>query len=139
MSRASLKMRASLRSGADSPFALGVWSPSLGFLVVLFCGYVIHAYDRFLHRANISRVPNIRRSSSHIGLSSANNLTEDGVPVENLLAEINHALACIDQVIIPSTINNVINAGYIMGKERDILNVLSEAEVSWKCHVTPPF
>ena len=109
----------------DSPLAVGVYSPSLGVLFVLFSGYTIHAYDRYLHRANISRTPMLRRSSS-----SAHKLASggDGVPVENLLAEINHALSCIDQIVIPSTINNMINESYIMNKERDILNVLSEAD-----------
>ena len=48
----------------DSPFAIGTYSPSLGFLFVLFSGYAIHAYDRYLHRENISRTPLLRRSSS---------------------------------------------------------------------------
>lgn len=34
----------------DSPFAVGIWSPSLGFLIVLGCGLIVNMYDRHLHR-----------------------------------------------------------------------------------------
>ena len=40
---------------ADSPVAIGLWSPSLGFLGVITFGYIVHAYDRYLHRASLSR------------------------------------------------------------------------------------
>ncbi len=51
-----------------------------------------------------------------------------GIPVESQLAKINDSLASIDQVLIPSTINNMINTRYIMEKEREIITVLQEAE-----------
>ena len=65
----------------DSPFALGLYSPSLGFLGVLTFGYAIHAYDRYLHRKEIGRVPQIRRSSSIGGVNNTG-LTMEGLPVE---------------------------------------------------------
>mmetsp|Transcript_12889 Transcript_12889/g.23588 ORF Transcript_12889/g.23588 Transcript_12889/m.23588 type:complete len:1284 (-) Transcript_12889:1583-5434(-) len=113
----------------DSPFALGLYSPSLGFLGVLTFGYAIHAYDRYLHRKEIGRVPQIRRSSSIGGVNNTG-LTMEGLPVEEQLNNINKCLAGIDQIIIPSTINNLINIRYIMEKEREIINVLQEAEPS---------
>jgi len=30
----------------DSPVAIGLWSPSIGFLVVLSFGWAVHAWDR---------------------------------------------------------------------------------------------
>ncbi|GMH88886.1 hypothetical protein TL16_g11292 [Triparma laevis f. inornata] len=110
----------------DSPFAFGLWSPSLGFLGVCSFGYAIHAYDRYLHRKEIGRVPNIRRSSSIGGVLKFSG----SIPVEEQLNNINKYLAGIDQIIIPSTINNLINIGYIMEKEREIISVLQEAEPS---------
>ncbi len=39
----------------DSPFAFGRWSPSLGFMAVVLSGYVMHLWDRYVHRVSISR------------------------------------------------------------------------------------
>ena len=110
----------------DSPVAIGLWSPFLGFVFVLSFGWFVHAYDRYLHRREVSRVPQLRRSSS---LShSVARLNALGIPVEEQLSKINTALANIDQMVMPSTINNIVNARYIMKMEREIIAVLSEAE-----------
>lgn len=97
---------------------------SLGFLGVISFGYAVHAYDRYLHRREIGRVRNLKRTSSQ----SAARLKAMGIPVEEQLQAINDALASIDQVYIPSTINNMINTRYIMEKEREIISVFQEAE-----------
>ena len=39
----------------DSPIAVGQWSPSLGFVLVLSAGYGVHAYDRHLHRKELTK------------------------------------------------------------------------------------
>jgi len=39
----------------DSPICIGLWSPSIGFLGVIAAGYLMHAYDRHMHRIEISR------------------------------------------------------------------------------------
>ena len=40
----------------------------------------------------------------------------------------NSLLASIDQVILPSTINNFINIKFIMDREREIIGIFSEAD-----------
>jgi hypothetical protein len=110
----------------DSPVAIGTWSPSLGFLITVSFGWLVHAYDRHLHRLEMSRVPNLRRSSSLSG--SIARMRELGVPVEEQLRKVNEALSKIDMMVMPSTINNIVNARYIMEREKEIISVLSEAE-----------
>jgi hypothetical protein len=39
----------------DSPIAIGLWSPSLGFFSVLFATYAMHTWDRIVHRRDLSR------------------------------------------------------------------------------------
>ena len=34
----------------DSPCAIGLWSPSVGFLFVIGCGVLVNIYDRHQHR-----------------------------------------------------------------------------------------
>mmetsp|Transcript_25958 Transcript_25958/g.54032 ORF Transcript_25958/g.54032 Transcript_25958/m.54032 type:complete len:1266 (-) Transcript_25958:28-3825(-) len=115
---------------ADSPVAIGLWSPSLGFLGVITFGYIVHAYDRYLHRASLSRHPNIRRSSS-VQARSIGSLSGDDADAretfERHLLTVNEALAAIDQVFVPSTINNMINQNFIAEKSRIIIGVFQEA------------
>jgi len=56
------------------------------------------------------------------------NLRAAGIYPEEQLSRINTALANIDQKVMPSTLNNIVNARYIMEHEREIISVLSEAE-----------
>lgn len=113
----------------DSPICLGLWSPSLGFLAVIASGYAIHALDRHLHRLEISREhglhPLRRAGTANTSLVRLNSL---GVPVEDQLAKITSCLNEIDQIFIPSTINNFLNERYISKKEREIISVFEEAE-----------
>jgi hypothetical protein len=41
----------------DSPVAIGRWSPSLGFSLVLVSAWGVHSYDRHLHRQRLARHP----------------------------------------------------------------------------------
>ena len=51
-----------------------------------------------------------------------------GIPVEEQLAKINSCLNEIDQIFLPSTINNFMNLRYISKIEREIISVFEEAE-----------
>ena len=51
-----------------------------------------------------------------------------GIPVEDQLAHINSCLQEIDQLLIPSTINNFINQRYIQSKEREIIVAFEECD-----------
>ena len=110
----------------DSPIAIGLYfSPSLGFIGILLSGYCMHVWDRYLHRVELSRhiKPNIRRASS-----SLSRLKDLGIPVEDQLSQINTCLRDIDQILVPSTINNIINLRFVMNKEREIIKVLEECD-----------
>lgn len=110
----------------DSPLAFGLWSPSLGFLGVLVSGYAMHLWDRHLHRLAISRQTSLRRTST--ANSSLVRLRDLGIPVEEHLQRINECLKDIDQLLIPSTINNFINQRFMMQKEREIITIFEECD-----------
>jgi len=110
----------------DSPIAFGRWSPSLGFLCVVLAGYGVHIWDRHVHRIYMSRQLSLRRNTT--AMSSLTRLNDLGIRVEDQLMNINSALADIDQLLIPSTINNFINLRFVMSKERDIINIFGECD-----------
>ncbi|KAL3945578.1 MAG: hypothetical protein SGBAC_000318 [Bacillariaceae sp.] len=107
----------------DSPLAFGRYSPSLGFFGVLMASYAMHLWDRYTHRLTLSRQNKLRRSS----LTLSHSMGEIKVTVEDYLAQINESLRDIDQLLIPSTINNWINQGFVLRKEKEIISVF------WKC------
>lgn len=55
-------------------------------------------------------------------------LKDLGIPVEDQLAKINACLADIDQLLIPSTINNYLNQRFVFRKEREIITIFSECD-----------
>jgi len=107
----------------DSPLAFGRWSPSLGFICVFALGYGMHAWDRYVHRKEISRGHGLRRG---IGMSFASSMVR--LQAAGQLAELNSCLSDIDQLLIPSTINNFINQRFILQKEREIISIFEEAD-----------
>lgn len=111
----------------DSPIAIGRWSPSAGFFGVIAMGYAMHMWDRHVHRVAISRqvTLTLRRNST---ASSLNRLNALGIPVEDQLTKIHSCLADIDQLLIPSTINNFINQRFILTKEREIISIFEECD-----------
>lgn len=111
---------------SDSPLAFGIWSPSLGFLGVLVCGYAMHLWDRYAHRIAISQQTNLRRTAT--ANTSLIRLRDLGIPVEEQLQRINECLQDIDQLLIPSTINNFINQRFILQKEREIITIFEECD-----------
>ena len=114
----------------DSPIAFGRYSPSLGFFGVVVSSYAMHLWDRYMHRVAISRQTKLRRSLSH-----THRLRDLGVPVEEQLAKINECLRDIDQLLIPSTINNFINQRFVLRKEKEILSVFLECDAVALNHI----
>mmetsp|Transcript_36180 Transcript_36180/g.87528 ORF Transcript_36180/g.87528 Transcript_36180/m.87528 type:complete len:1199 (-) Transcript_36180:859-4455(-) len=106
----------------DSPLNFGRYSPSLGFFGVLMSSYAMHLWDRYTHRLTLSRQTKLRRSSFALG-----SMGEIKVTVEEYLDQINGSLREIDQLLIPSTINNWINQRFVLRKEKEIISVF------WKC------
>src|SRR3569623_859052 len=84
----------------------------------------MHLWDRLTHRIAISLQTNLRRTTS--ANTSLMRLRDLGFPVEDQLQRINECLNDIDQLLIPSTINNFINQRFIMQKEREIISVFEE-------------
>mmetsp|Transcript_13845 Transcript_13845/g.27874 ORF Transcript_13845/g.27874 Transcript_13845/m.27874 type:complete len:1176 (-) Transcript_13845:114-3641(-) len=121
---------------SDSPLCFGFDYPVLASITALGAGYVMHAWDRYLHRIHISRQTLLRSSSSsggsrylvHPSGVSLNRLIDLGIPVEDQLRRINECLQQIDQTLIPSTINNFINQQYVLKKEREIISVFHECD-----------
>jgi len=106
----------------DSPIAfIGRYYPILGFTSIIVCGYLAHTYNRHAHRQALGSFSTRRLGTSIDGLS------ELGVPARDLLSKINSLLQKIDQTLIPSTINNVINARVILNTEREIISIFDEA------------
>jgi hypothetical protein len=118
----------------DSPLAFGRYNPSLGFLGVLLASYAMHVYDRHIHRVNLSRQTKLRRS-----LSLSNGMGDHKVTGEEQLSKIDVCLRDIDQLLIPSTINNFLNRRFVLKKEREILSIFLDCDATTLnyiiCHV----
>lgn len=125
----ALLLSTALFFARDSPLAFGLWSPTLGFIGVLISGYAMHLWDRYLHRLAISQqIRNLGMRRSTTANSSLMRLKDLGIPVEDQLARINTCLQDIDQLLIPSTINNFINQRFIFTKEQEIISVFEECD-----------
>lgn len=118
----------------DSPLAFGRYNPSLGFFGVLVSSYVMHLYDRYMHRVALSRQTKLRRS-----VSLTRGMGEHERTGEEQLTKINECLRDIDQLLIPSTINNFLNRRFVLQKEREILSIFLECDAVtlnyMVCHV----
>ena len=115
----------------DSPFAtIGNYSPSLGFMIVVCAGYAMHLWDRHLHRIAISQsgVGRHLRRTSGTTSSSLLRLEDLGISISAQLEKINSCLTEIDQLLIPSTINNFINQRFVLSKEREIIKIIEECD-----------
>lgn len=115
----------------DSPFAtIGTYSPSLGFIIVVCSGYAMHLWDRHLHRIAISQsgVGRHLRRTSGTTSSSLLRLEDMGISISAQLEKINSCLTEIDQLLIPSTINNFINQRFVLSKEREIIKIIEECD-----------
>jgi hypothetical protein len=113
---------------SDSPVYMGSRAPGLGWLLVLSCGYAMHAWDRYVHRMHMSRPPSSMLYRNTSGSQSLNRLLDLGIPVEDQLRRIHQCLALIDQTLIPSTINNMINQQYVLTQEREIIQIFETCD-----------
>lgn len=86
----------------------------------------MHLWDRYMHRIAISQQTNLRRTTT--ANTSLMRLRDLGIPVEEQLDRINESLKDIDQLLIPSTINNFINQRFILKKEREIIAIFEECD-----------
>ena len=91
-------------------------------------GYGVHMWDRMVHRKEMSRqVAGLRR-----GASAAQSLVRlnamVGHSAEDKLERISLALSNIDQLLVPSTINNFINQQFILRNEREIISIFEDAQ-----------
>lgn len=111
----------------DSPFCFGDDHPYFGLFVVVVVGYGVHMYDRIIHRKEISQeVVGLRRGAS-TGQSLAR-LNALDIPVEDQLDRISACMENIDQLIVPSTINNLIHQPFILRNEREIISIFEDAQ-----------
>mmetsp|Transcript_31808 Transcript_31808/g.77208 ORF Transcript_31808/g.77208 Transcript_31808/m.77208 type:complete len:1234 (-) Transcript_31808:85-3786(-) len=109
----------------DSPLAIGQYSISLGFVLVVMATYGAHLADRYMHRVDVSRETKLRRS-----VSSGHNLSLQHVTGKEYLAQVNACLLDIDQLFIPSTINNFLNRRFVLRKEKEIINIFQECDAT---------
>eukprot|EP00934_Nitzschia_sp_Nitz4_P007620 Nitzschia sp. Nitz4//scaffold102_size76354//28389//32188//NITZ4_005631-RA/size76354-snap-gene-0.136-mRNA-1//-1//CDS//3329532246//7610//frame0 len=109
----------------DSPMAFGRENPSLGFMGVLLSSYAMHLWDRYVHRIALSRQTLLRRS-----ISSMNNTQGQShhVTAKDQVKIIHECLRDIDQLLIPSTINNFINQRFVFQKEKQIISIFAECD-----------
>lgn len=89
--------------------------------------YGVHTWDRMIHRKEMSRhVSGLRRGAS--AAQSLVKLNALGMSVEDQLERITLAMDNIDQLLVPSTINNFINTKFILKNEREIISVFEDAQ-----------
>jgi hypothetical protein len=127
----------------DSPFSVYFESrhSGWGFLVMFIVGYGVHTWDRIVHRKHLtSQVGGLRRGASaaqslvrlnaHIAGSvvSAHASGKPYLTLEEQLARIGTCMSNIDQMLVPSTINNFINQQFIMRNEREIISIFEDAQ-----------
>jgi hypothetical protein len=127
----------------DSPFSVYFESrhPGWGFFVMFIVGYGVHTWDRMVHRKHLtSQVGGLRRGASaaqsllhlnaHIAGSvvSAHAGGKVQMTLEEQLERISTCINNIDQLLVPSTINNFINQQFIMRNEREIISIFEDAQ-----------
>lgn len=112
----------------DSPVALGRYSSTLGFLMILLTSFMMHVYDRHVHRAALSRQTKTLKKRWSFSLVSS--LGDHKVTGEQHLSKINQCLQDIDQPFIASTINNIINRRFILKKEKEIINIFLDCDAT---------
>jgi len=113
----------------DSPFYFGDTHPRLGLFACVLVSYAVHMWDRWAHRKDLTRhgvSGSLRRGAS--AAQSLVKLNALGMSVEDQLERISLAMSNIDQLLVPSTINNFINTGFILKNEREIISAFEDAQ-----------
>lgn len=114
----------------DSPFCFGHTRPSFAAFLSIGVAYGVHMWDRMMHRKEMSRhVAGLRRGASAAQSLVKLNLAM-GTSVEDQLERISLAMSNIDQLLVPSTINNFLNTKFILKNEREIISVFEDAQPS---------
>lgn len=111
----------------DSPFCIGDTHPYLGLFIVFFFGYAAHTWDRIIHRKEMSQPPGLGLKRGASAAQSLAQLNMSNMPVEDQRNRISECMYNIDQLLVPSTINNLINQPFIMRNEREIISIFEEA------------
>ena len=104
-------------------------------------GYGVHTWDRMVHRKHLtSHVGGLRRGASaaqsllHLNAHIANAVVSPHagakahLTLEEQLQRISTCMDNIDQLLVPSTINNFINQQFIMRNEREIISIFEDAQ-----------
>jgi len=127
----------------DSPFSVYFESrhSGWGFFVMFIVGYGVHTWDRMVHRKHLtSQVGGLRRGASaaqsllHLNAHIANSVVASHagakahLTLEEQLERISTCMDNIDQLLVPSTINNFINQQFIMRNEREIISMFEDAQ-----------
>ena len=112
----------------DSPFGFGDRRPYVGIFIVFVVGLGVHIWDRMVHRKELGRqVAGLRR-----GVSAAQSLVRLNamceISIDDQLTRISECMANIDQMLVPSTINNFINQQYVLRQEREIISIFEDAQ-----------
>ena len=113
----------------DSPIYFGDTHPRLGLFTCVLVSYAVHMWDRWAHRKDLTRhgvSGSLRRGAS--AAQSLVKLNALGMSVEDQLERISLAMSNIDQLLVPSTINNFINTGFILKNEREIISAFEDAQ-----------
>jgi len=114
----------------DSPFCFGDTRPGFAAFLSFTIAYGVHMWDRIMHRKEMGRhVAGLRRGASAAQSLVKLNLAM-GKSVEDQLERISLAMNNIDQLLVPSTINNFINTKFILKNEREIISVFEDAQPS---------
>lgn len=111
----------------DSPFCIGDDHPFIGLFIVFIIGYAAHTWDRIMHRKEMSQPSGLGLRRGASAAQSLAQLNASNLPVEDQLNRISDCMYNIDQLLVPSTINNLINQPFIMRNEREIISIFEEA------------
>ncbi|DAZ94935.1 TPA: hypothetical protein N0F65_012652 [Lagenidium giganteum] len=106
----------------DSPLAVGRWNSSLGMLLVTSFTAGVHFFDRFIHRKAISRKPRLNQSKS-----MCQNLFKYKATAEEKTKLVSECVSRIDRMLLPSTINNMLNLPQVRRQEQKIFRILAGA------------
>lgn len=104
----------------DSPFAIGLYSSSLGLIGVVSFTLLVQYYDRALHRVEISRKPRIKNE-----VSKSVKVFQYRATASEKTKVLQQCLEMIDRVYFPSTINNMIHLTHVKRQERRIFRILA--------------
>ncbi|CAM9626117.1 unnamed protein product, partial [Phaeothamnion confervicola] len=114
---------------ADSPLAIGLWSPQIGFVGVAMFTFAVHSYDRQLHRQRTGRAPPFPAS---VKSSALLNTT-----VQAKCARVLECLARIDSTLVATNIAHFINADKVLRLEEEIISNIGETEPSELNYMLP--